>query len=63
MKLAMIEFHTDIGCEDITCIRYIHSTEVCKMQHHSCKIEKYKGTHHSLTFTHQRLSQSKITKI
>jgi hypothetical protein len=30
MKLAMIEFPTEVGCEDITCIIYIHCTEVCK---------------------------------
>jgi hypothetical protein len=41
MKLDMIEFPTDVECEDITCIRYIHKTEVCKMQQHSCKIETY----------------------
>jgi len=41
MKLAIIEFPTDVGCEDITCISYIHSTEVRKMQQHSSKIETY----------------------
>jgi hypothetical protein len=33
---------TDVGYKDITCIRYIQSTEVRKMQHHACKIETYK---------------------
>jgi len=28
MKLAMIVFSTDVGCDDISRIRYIHNTEV-----------------------------------
>ena len=41
MKIDMIEFPKDEGCEDITCIWYIYKTEVCKMQQYSCKIETY----------------------